>query len=215
MAVLTAFYKDIFYLFKAFGQMFTQGPATMYKRSSDFRMIVYIIIATIPTAIIGLLFEAKIEALFTSPKFACAMLVVTAFILFLTMFVRNHDQQLTGFRAFLMGLAQTLAILPGISRSGSTISMGLFLKVDGNTAARFSFLMAIPAILGATVLKVSALFQAGISPEYFASLIVGMLAAYVSGYLAIESMLGIVRKGKLFWFAPYCLIIGVIGLIFI
>lgn len=215
MAVLTAFYKDIFHLLKAFGQMFTQGPATLYKRSSDFRMIIYIIIATIPTAIIGLLFEEKIETLFSDPKFACSMLIVTAAILFLTMFARKQDQQLSGVKAFLMGLAQTLAILPGISRSGSTISMGLFLKIDGNTAARFSFLMAIPAILGATVLKVSALFQAGISPEYFASLIAGMLAAYISGYLAIESMLGIVRKGKLFWFAPYCLIVGIIGLIFI
>jgi len=220
LAVVTIFWRDLVDLVKTFFSLFTPqfhktGITRQYNRNTNFRLLVFLIVATIPAAVIGLLFEEDIVSAFQNPRFTCAMLLVTALLLFLTLFVKKADQSLKAKNTILMGFAQALAILPGISRSGSTISVGLFLKVDGDTAARFSFLLAVPAILGATILKTADLLQAGIDANYFLALAVGMITAYVSGYLAIETLLGVVRRGKLYVFAPYCFIIGLLGLILI
>ncbi len=215
LAVLTAFSRQVWHLVLAFFRMFQQPPATLYKEDADFRMMFFIIIASVPAAIVGLAFKDQISGLFSNPRFACAMLIVTSVVLALTFFSGKIQTNLKPGNSILMGIAQAFAILPGISRAGSTISVGLFLKVDGSTAARFSFLMAIPAILGATVLEISHIFQGNLTDQQFITLTVGMISAYISGYLAIETMLNIVRRGKLYWFAPYCLLVGVLGLIFI
>ncbi len=220
LAVVTIFWRDLIDIVKAFFSLFTPqfykvGIRHQYQRNTNFKLLIFLIVATIPAAVIGLLFEDNIVSAFQNPKFTCAMLIVTALLLFLTLFVKRADQSLKAKNTVVMGFAQAMAILPGISRSGSTISAGLFLKVNGDTAARFSFLLAVPAILGATVLKIADLAQAGIDGNYFLVLAVGMISAYISGYLAIETLLGIVRRGKLYVFAPYCFILGLLGLIFI
>jgi len=143
------------------------------------------------------------------------MLIVTAVILSLTFFTRQTEKPLGLMNTIIMGMAQAFAILPGISRSGSTISAGLFLKISGNEAARFSFLLAVPAIFGATLLQISDLVLSGINAEFILVLLMGTVSAYISGYLAIETLLGVVRRGKLYWFAPYCFIIGLVGLILV
>jgi undecaprenyl-diphosphatase len=230
LAVFTIFRKDIWNLIKSFFSLFTatfweQGVKEKYSSDIDFRMLIFIVVGSIPAAIVGLWLEDKIETAFSSPRFACAMLIVTAFILFLTLFVKHQKAEvdengqpkstLTFRNTFVMGLAQALAILPGISRSGSTISVGLYQKVNGNEAARFSFLLAVPAVLGATILKSIELVESGIGGDMFMMLAAGMIASYISGFVAIESLLAIVGRGKLYWFAPYCLLLGVLGLIFI
>lgn len=217
LAVLTIFFTDVINLLKAF-IMFISSPFGMseqYKNNRDLRLLVYLFIASLPAVIVGFVFKESIEAAFEDPRLVCIALIVTALILFATFFVRRSGRPLNLSNTFTMGLAQALAIVPGISRSGSTIGFGLFLKISGDSAARFSFLLAIPAILGATVLEGSDLFTEGIDASYLIPLIAGTAAAYMSGYIAIESLLKIVRKGKLYWFAPYCLLLGVIGLIYI
>ncbi len=220
LAVFTVFRQDLLDLAKSFFRMFgaearESGLKSYYENDEYFRLLIYIIIGTIPAVVIGLLFEDHIERAFNSPRIASAMLIVTAIILALTFFTKKTGKQLTLRNTFLMGLAQALAIIPGISRSGSTISTGLYQKVDGETSARFSFLLAIPAILGATLLESLKLANSELGGDMFLLLSAGMIASYVSGFIAIETLLAIVKKGKLYYFAPYCLIIGILGLLFI
>jgi len=220
LAVFTAFWQDILKLFKAFFGFFKKdnfgaGSKNYYTKDENFRLLVFILIGTIPAAVIGLLFEDKIESAFSSPRFASAMLIITAIILFLTLFVKKSGKRLTLRNTFLMGVAQAFAIIPGISRSGSTISLGLYQNIDGEKAARFSFLLAIPAVLGATILKSVELVHSGIGGDMFMILSAGMIASYISGFIAIESLLAIVKRGKLYYFAPYCLLLGILGLILI
>ena len=142
LAVFTVFWQDILNLFKAFFGLFKKenfgaGSKDYYAKDENIRLLVFILIATIPAAIIGLLFEDNIESAFGNPRFASAMLIVTAIFFFLTLFVKKTGKQLTLRNTFLMGVAHAFAIIPGISRSGSTISLGLFQKIDGEKAARF------------------------------------------------------------------------------
>lgn len=220
LAVVVTFWKDVCNLIRTFFSLFSKsanpvGYKERYKTDVNLQLLIYIIIATIPAVFIGLLFEDKIESAFNDPHLVCIMLLVTALILSLTFFVKKPEKPLGFVNTLVMGIAQSIAILPGISRSGSTISAGLFLKVDGNDAARFSFLLALPAILGATILKTAELGAEGFTGSYLLVLAVGTLAAFLSGYLAIKSMLGIVRRGKLYWFAPYCFIVGLVGLLLV
>jgi undecaprenyl-diphosphatase len=212
LAVLTVFRDDIIRLIKAFFSL-PLGIGTKYRKNPDFRLLVFIAVATLPAVIAGLLFKPQIENAFNDSRLVCIMLIVTALILFSTLFQPRQKKPLGPGNTFLMGCAQALAILPGISRSGSTISTGLLLKVSGDEAARFSFLLSVPAILGATILEAKDVMVAGLSEELYLSLAVGMITSYLSGYIAIETLLGVVRRGKLFWFAPYCLLIGILGLL--
>ncbi len=220
LAVVTVFRKDILLLIQAFISVFKKFASlesftTKYKNDINLQLLIFIIIATLPAVFIGLLFKNPIEKAFNDPHLVCIMLIVTAVILSLTFFTRQTEKPLGLMNTIIMGLAQAMAILPGISRSGSTISAGLFLKVSGHEAARFSFLLAIPAILGATILQLNDLVLSGINSEFILVLLVGTVSAYISGYLAIETLLGVVRRGKLYWFAPYCFIIGFVGLMLV
>ena len=210
LAVVVVFWRDILNLVAAFFALFRKKVPQ--KADADRRLLFYLIAATLPAVVIGLGFEDQVEQVFQNPHLVCYMLIVTGLFLLATRFVRGAKKEPTLRNTFLIGVAQAVAILPGISRSGATITTGIFQGLNGETAARFSFLLSVPAILGATILKVSELLQNPISAQYFLVLAAGTLAAFVSGYLAITTLLGIVRRGKLYWFAPYCLILGIIGL---
>jgi undecaprenyl-diphosphatase len=113
--------------------------------------------------------------------------------------------------AFAIGVVQGLAVLPGISRSGSTIAAALFMGIDRNTAAKYSFLMSIPAIAGAALLQLKDTHEIGIS---FTVLAAGMLTSCITGYLALSFLVFIVNKGKLYIFAPYCWFVGVAAIVY-
>jgi undecaprenyl-diphosphatase len=220
LAVLTVFSKDILNLIKTFFVFFTpgfhkEGLPAQYAKKVDFRLLIFILAASVPAGLIGIAFEDKIEAIFGDPHSTSILLIVTSLILFLTYFAKKASHPLTFKNTFLIGIAQAVAILPGISRSGSTICTGLYQGVESTQAARFSFLLAVPVILGATLIKALDIIKIGISGHMFLFLAVGMFAAYISGLLAIQSMLAIVKRGKLYYFAPYCLILGILGLLFI
>ena len=214
LAVVSVFWNDIFKLFQAFLKLIQPHKIPVHYRNDNyFRWLIFIIIATIPAVIIGLLFEDRIETVFTDPHLVAGMLLITGTVLLATIFCKRLDKRMGFFNSIAVGLAQAVAILPGISRSGSTISIALFLGVNSEDAARFSFLLALPAIAGATLLKIFELLSVSITREFLLSLIIGTITAYISGFIAIKLLLGIVRKGKLFWFSAYCFLIGILGLI--
>jgi len=186
-----------------------------FSWNQETRYILMIIVSMIPAVFAGLFFEEKLETLFDGNViFVGVTLLITATILWSTRFAGNHKGKITWRNAFIVGLAQAVAILPGISRSGATISTGLLLGIKRDEVAKFSFLMVVPVILGANALKIYDLSSAPASEASLAltPLITGFLAAFVSGLVACQWMLNIIKKGKLSWFALYCLIIGSIAI---
>lgn len=176
-----------------------------------FNWSIQIIVATIPAVIVGLFLRDSIDRIFDTILITFSMLAVTGIMMLLTRFIPDRDATVTWPRALAVGMAQALAILPGISRSGSTIFTGILVGINRETAARFSFIMSIPAILGAVVLKAGDLYA---SPPPFEQLInmgAGTVAALVAGYGAIVLLLRIVRRGKLYWFGYYCLLVSGLG----
>ena len=178
----------------------------------DFRWGLYLVVGTIPAAVFGELYKGRIEETFDDPWFVSAMLLVTGGLLFATRFVRRATGDVGWWSSIAVGCAQALAIFPGISRSGSTIAMGLLMRVERQKAAEFSFLLAIPVILGGSVLWVSEMIGSGQAQSGLAPLLVGMGAAGICGYLAILVLLRFVQRGRLSWFAYYCWAVGLLGL---
>jgi len=173
----------------------------------------FVIIATIPAGIIGLTFKDQIETAFSNVLLVYFMLAVTGLIMTITPKFKNKGTPFTIVNTFIIGFAQAFAILPGISRSGSTIFAGLAQGIDREKVAPFSFIMSIPAVFGAVVLKVKDLMGVGIDSSALVNYAAGTFVAFISGYLAIMWLLDIVKKGKLQWFGYYCFLISAAGII--
>jgi undecaprenyl-diphosphatase len=217
MAILTIFWGDVWNIIKAVGRALRHpSPGTWqesYRADPFFRLAVLICLGTIPAVVVGLLFEQEIQAAFASPLFVSLALIATGTFLLGTRWIRPPDIRFGMVRALAIGLAQAFAILPGISRSGSTIAAAMYSGVERSEAARFSFLLVLPAILGATVLESAELLQTGLPSQEALALLVGTLTAYASGAIALKWLLGVIRRGRLDRFAYYCYAIGIIGLI--
>jgi undecaprenyl-diphosphatase len=168
-----------------------------------FKLIIYIILASIPTALIGLIFKDLIESLFSNVLMVGIALILTGSLLFLTR--KTGDKKLTPAKSILIGLAQGIAIIPGISRSGSTIGTGLILGVDRKTATTFSFLIFLPAILGASILEINHLAQADWLP-----ILIATLTAMLVSYLVINWLLKLIQHNKFWYFSFYCWFVGLI-----
>jgi undecaprenyl-diphosphatase len=169
----------------------------------------------IPVVIIGLLFKEEIESLFTGNiLFVGLMLIVTAALLAFTYYAKEKQKDISFKNSFVIGIAQALAVIPGISRSGATIATGLYLGNKKENVAKFSFLMVLVPIIAANVKDLMDTDFAGNSLVSITPLIVGFVAAFISGLVACKLMLNIVKKGKLIYFALYCLIVGLIAIFF-
>ena len=175
-----------------------------------------IVLSMVPAVIVGLVWKQQIESLFNQNlTLVGSMLVVTGGLLLVADRSRNQDQPLNFWKALVIGVIQALAILPGISRSGATIATSLWLGIDRQTAARFSFLMVLPVIFGAIAkdLYDSVLSgEAHIQAEGFRALAFGFAAAFVTGWFACRWMIQIVRSSKLHYFAMYCFIVAAIAI---
>lgn len=222
LAVVVVFRQEIIKMIAALLQLVSLGGQKekfLQKVDSDLelKMVVFIVIGSIPTAALGLLFASIADRLFSSTLITGLMLMVTGLLLWITrkaetLSVAANNGHLTTAKAVIIGIVQGLAIIPGISRSGSTISTGLLLGIDRETAARYSFLLSIPAIVGAVLLSLKDGFsQTG--PVIWMSLI-GALTAALVGYGALKSLLHIVKKGRLYVFAPYCWLVGILAILF-
>lgn len=206
LSVVVVFWKDIRELILNLLRL---------RWNPETRFVLLLLASALPVGIVGLLFEERIEALFEGRILLVGlMLLVTALLLFLTRFAPKKDKEVDLKSALLIGLAQTVAVMPGISRSGATISTALYLGIERSKAIRFSFLMVLIPVFGANFLKIIKLSEstgtAAIDPL---PLVIGTLAAFLAGLAACRWMLGIVRKGNIAWFSIYCLVVGVIAIL--
>ncbi len=224
-AVLVYFWRDWLRIIKGFVRSLTaRGPWSTRPggrlADSNSRLAWWIIIGTIPAMVLGLAFKDFFESLFSSPASVGALLLVTALILVLGeqagRRVRDRVRDLDRMNlvdTLLVGLAQAAAIAPGISRSGATISTGLARGLKRDDAARFSFLLGAPIILGAGLLPLLDLIQSGGLSQELPALLVGFLAAALAGYFCIKFLLSYLRHGNLYVFAAYCAVIGAAALL--
>ncbi len=177
------------------------------------KFISLIAVSMIPVLVTGLLFEEKIESVFTgNAVFVGFMLLITSLLLTLAHFMKRREDQVTYRSAFLIGIAQAFAVLPGISRSGATIAIGLLLGVDKRVIAKFSFLMVLLPIIGANILKISDIGSQQESVDVM-PLFVGFFTAFIAGVFACKWMIEIVKRGKLIYFAAYCAVVGSVTII--
>jgi len=200
------------------GRLFDVGAMrTAMQTDADLRMAWLIIVGSVPTAVIGLLMKRVADRLFGSMLLAGCMLLITGVLLFLTRYApdpekADADGPLFGSpKALAIGVVQGLAIMPGISRSGSTIAAALFLGLSRDTAARFSFLLSIPAILGAALL--TARDVSGQTAGQLPVLLIGALTSCGVGYLSLKFLVYIVNRGRLHVFAPYVWIVGALAVV--
>ena len=185
-----------------------------YARSEGLRFGLFILITMVPTGLVYVLFKEPLEAAFQNPRLVSGMLLVTGLLLLLTRLRKHPEGRLSPLKAFVIGLAQAAAMIPGISRSGATICTALYQNVTPEKAANFSFLMLLPVVLGATLLKSLDMLEGGLTIGW-APLAIGTGVAYASGIMAIKVVLDFVRRGRLEYFAYYCFAIGTIGLLLI
>jgi undecaprenyl-diphosphatase len=211
-AVFCIFRKDIKKILVSFIHLFKTGR---HKKREDpyFRLLGFLLLGTIPIALMGGLFREGIGRLFECPRIVSSMLIITGIILWATKRLkigRREIHRLNIKDALGIGLAQAIGLVPGISRSGVTISCGLFRGLSRDLAYRFSFLLAIPAIIGAAGLEFRN-FPA-IPKENIYPLVIGTIAAFLSGLLALKVLLSIIQKGKFSFFAYYLWFIGLLSL---
>ena len=172
-----------------------------------------IVISMLPILFVGLMFKDEVEALFTDNLvFVGSMLLVTAGLLTFSHFVRPQLRPITPKRAFMIGVAQAVAVLPGLSRSGATISAALLQGVKREEAARFSFLMVIIPILGISFLDIVG-SSSGVAGNFDTTVLAGFITAFLTGLFACKVMIRLVSRGKLIWFAAYCVLAGLTSII--
>ena len=220
LSTLVILWKEVSWLFQGFFK---------FQWNDETRYVVNILISMIPVGIVGLCFKDSIEGIYEGNeallvKIVGCCLLLTAFLLILTYYYKPREREnISPLHAFVIGLAQACAVLPGLSRSGSTIATGLLLGNNKQKLAQFSFLMVIPPILGEALLDFKHIFAP--SEEYLAThpataapeilpLAIGFIAAFVSGCVACKWMIAMVKKCKLIYFGIYCAIVGALMLIF-
>ncbi len=213
LAVLVFLRKEVFDILISLAPAGWSKGAASGCRGTGRKMALYIIVGTVLTGIIGLSFEERIHRLFTSITTVSCMLLVTGFLLFISDRFQGWrtEKHMNITDSVVIGIVQGISLIPGISRSGSTIAFGIFRGLDGQTAARFSFLLSIPAILGAVVLESRYI---GMIPfDHAATYITGMIVAAVTGFMTLKLLLFVIGKHKLSIFAYYCWIAGISTLI--
>ena len=205
-ALVLAFRRELFAILAAVVRPRSTGGGVEGRR-----LLLLLVLATLPAVIAGPLMEAWFSSAFGSARLAAAMLIVTGVLLLVTRFLPVGNARPSPRSALGMGIAQVFALLPGISRSATTLSTGFALGLDRVAAARFSFLMAIPAITGAAVFELRHWDRlAGID---LGGVTLGILTAFLSGLLAIRLLLHLVRRGRFEWFGVYCIALGALVLI--
>jgi len=205
LSTIVVFRKDILDLIKG---------ALKFKWNEDLQFISKIALSMIPAAVIGYTFESEFAELFgNNIKLVGFMLLITALLLYLADKAKSTEKKVSFTNALVIGFAQAIAMLPGISRSGATISTSVLLGNDKTKAARFSFLMVVPLIFGKIakdILSGDLTYDSG----NFTALSIGFVAAFVAGLFACTWMIALVKKSKLTYFAIYCAIVGVIAIVY-
>jgi len=205
LSTIVVFRKDIWSLLKGI---------LKFEWNEDLQFASKIAISMIPAVIVGLFFEEQLEQLFGGNILLVGfMLLITAILLFFADKAKNTNKNVSFWNAFIIGVSQAVAMLPGISRSGATISTSVLLGNDKTKAARFSFLMVVPLIFGKIAKDVLS-GDLSLESQNFTALSIGFIAAFISGLFACTWMISLVKKSKLTYFAIYCAIVGLIAVIY-
>ena len=205
LSTIVVFRKDIWEIISGLFQ---------FKWNEESQFSAKIIVSMLPAVFVGLFFEKQLEAFFEgNVRFVGFMLIFTAILLYFADKAKDTDKKVSFGNAFLVGISQAIAMLPGISRSGATISTSVLLGVDKSKAARFSFLMVVPLIFG-KIAKDLMSGELNFSGENNIAMGAGFIAAFVAGLAACTWMIKLVRKSKLSYFAIYCLLVGLIAVIY-
>lgn len=205
LSTIFVFRKDIWSLLKGI---------LKFEWNEDLQFASKIAISMLPAVIVGLFFEKELEQLFGGNILLVGfMLLVTAILLFFADKAKNTNKKVSFGNAFVIGVSQAIAMLPGISRSGATISTSVLLGNDKTKAARFSFLMVVPLIFGKIAKDVLS-GDLSLESQNFTALSIGFIAAFISGLFACTWMISLVKKSKLIYFAIYCAVVGLIAVIY-
>ncbi len=185
-----------------------------FANDASTRLSAIILLSMIPAGVAYFTFKDSIEAIFFNPFLVSFMLLITGTMLFATRFVTDPQKEVDVKRGFLMGLAQAFALIPGISRSGSTISAGLFMGINRDSVANFSFLMVLPVLGGAMLYDLTRIVGTGIDSVTVISLVIGFFTSFISGYFALKYLIILLKREKIHFFAYYCWAVGIFGLIY-
>ncbi len=203
MSVIIYFRKNIIALSKSI---------TDRSKKEERKMILFLGVGTIPAVLMALFLKDQIESAFDSAVMTSVFLILTGLILLFAGLYQKGDRKINAGNALIVGIGQALAIFPGISRSGTSISFGLLAGVRPIIAAEFSFLLSIPAIIGAIIFKAREI--AAIDFHILGQYLIGAILSFLSGLLAVYILLDFIRRGKFKYFGVYCIIIGLIGLVY-
>jgi undecaprenyl-diphosphatase len=223
LATLVILHREVTWIFRGLFRAPIPAAAAPQKSlwqrlNGEQRYVVNILLSMIPIGIVGVCFKDQLDALFDGSVTVVGIcLLVTAALLAFAHFAqpRSGHGEISPLHAFIIGVAQAVAVLPGLSRSGSTIATGLLLGERRDQLAQFSFLMVIPPILGEALLDAKDLLEAGAEGISTTALAVGFVAAFISGCFACRVMIALVKRCKMIWFALYCAIVGAATLIWL
>jgi undecaprenyl-diphosphatase len=217
LSVFIVFWPDISALFRSVGRAARKpfSVKSQWRDDPDLRLTTAILVGCIPAGFVGLLFKDQLEAAFHAPTLVCWALVGTGCVLLTTRFARSGHGSVGLGSACLIGLAQAVAIIPGVSRSGSTIAMAMFLGIEREQAAKYSFLLSLPVIAGASGLKAMELGAQSLPEGTWFSLGLGALVAFVVGIGALKVLMVVVKRGAFSHFGWYCIAVGTVGLMYV
>ena len=203
LSTIVVFRKDVWEILRGLFQ---------FKWNEETQFSLKIIVSMIPAVLVGLFFEEHLEAFFGGDiRFVGCMLLITAVLLYFADKAKNTDKKVSFSNAFIIGISQAVAMLPGISRSGATISTSVLLGVDKTKAARFSFLMVVPLIFGKMAKDIMG-GQLAFESENTLAMGTGFIAAFIAGLVACTWMIQLVKNSKLTYFAVYCVVVGLIAI---
>lgn len=219
LAILVVYFSDIRSILASVLGFFLKAvsgkPAKhLFNEDPHLRMAGLILVGSVPTAMIGLFLKEFEAVLFSSALLTGIMLILTGILLWVSRTYYTAEPIGDGLdikKAVFIGTVQGLAVMPGISRSGSTIAVGMMAGLDRDTAARFSFLLSVPAIMGAEVLGLKDIMEQGLSIDLVT--IYGTIAAFITGLIALKILLRLVHSGRFHLFAPYCWLVGVLAIL--
>jgi len=217
LALILIFWRDLFNIAQSIFdvKIFNKNElSAKFRKDNNFRFAAGIIIGSIPAGLAGFFFEDQISQVFGKPVLTSVFLVITGIILYLTKFMREQDKRLGIWESLIVGFCQALAIVPGISRSGLTISGGLALGINKERAVKFSFFLSVPVILGGTVKEILDFFPYTADTGVILNLTAGFITAFISGYIAIKLLIRLTMSGKLYKFSFYCILLGIISFLY-